>query len=54
MKSQGHQMKINNSVTKLLNIEHPIISAPMGMIAGSMLANEVTQAGGLGMIGGGY
>ncbi|ALB22916.1 putative enoyl-[acyl-carrier-protein] reductase II [Piscirickettsia salmonis] len=47
-------MKINNSVTKLLNIEHPIISAPMGIIAGSMLANEVTQAGGLGMIGGGY
>lgn len=42
------------SLTKLLNIKYPIISAPMGTIAGANLACAVTKAGGLGMIGGGY
>ena len=37
-----------------LGIEHPIISAPMGFAAGGKLAAAVTEAGGLGLIGGGY
>jgi nitronate monooxygenase len=41
-------------LTELLDIEHPIISAPMAFAAGGKLAAAVTAAGGLGMIGGGY
>lgn len=42
------------NLTEKLNIKYPIISAPMGMISGAKLACEVTAAGGLGLIGGGY
>jgi len=41
-------------LTQKLRIEHPIISAPMGYAAGGKLAAAVTEAGGLGLIGGGY
>ena len=41
-------------LTRALGIEHPIISAPMGFAAGGKLAAAVTEAGGLGLIGGGY
>lgn len=41
-------------LTQKLRIEHPIISAPMGLAAGGRLAAAVTKAGGLGLIGGGY
>ena len=41
-------------LTKKLGIEHPIISAPMGTAAGGRLAAAVSNAGGLGLIGGGY
>jgi nitronate monooxygenase len=41
-------------MTQKLGIEHPIISAPMGYAAGGKLAAAVTEAGGLGLIGGGY
>src|SRR5882672_7701926 len=41
-------------LTRKLGIEHPIISAPMGIAAGGRLAAAVSQAGGLGLIGGGY
>ena len=41
-------------LTEVLSIKYPIISAPMGVIAGARLACAVTGAGGLGMIGGGY
>lgn len=41
-------------LTQKLGIEHPIISAPMGLAAGGRLAAAVTGAGGLGLIGGGY
>lgn len=43
-----------NKLTSLLNIKHPIISAPMGVIAGAKLALSVSETGGLGLIGGGY
>lgn len=41
-------------LTQKLGIEHPIISAPMGFVAGGRLAAAVSEAGGLGLIGGGY
>ncbi len=41
-------------LTRKLNIEHPVISAPMAYAAGGKLAAAVTEAGGLGLIGGGY
>ncbi len=41
-------------LTALLGIEHPIISAPMAFAGGGRLAAAVTEAGGLGLIGGGY
>lgn len=41
-------------LTERLGIEHPVISAPMGFVAGGRLAAAVTAAGGLGLIGGGY
>lgn len=43
-----------SDILELLNIKYPIISAPMGNIAGGLLATSVSEAGGLGLIGGGY
>jgi nitronate monooxygenase len=37
-----------------LDIEHPVLSAPMAFAAGGLLAASVSSAGGLGLIGGGY
>jgi len=45
---------ISNRLTRLLNIQHPIISAPMAFAGGGELAAAVSSAGGLGLIGGGY
>ena len=45
---------ISTTVTKLLGITHPIVLAPMGGVSGGKLAAAVTEAGGLGIIGGGY
>lgn len=47
-------MLIKTALTSLLNIEHPILLAPMAGIAGGVLASAVTNAGGLGIVGGGY
>jgi nitronate monooxygenase len=41
-------------LTERLGIKHPVISAPMAFVAGGRLAAAVTEAGGLGLIGGGY
>ena len=38
----------------MLRIEHPLLSAPMAFAAGGKLAAAVSDAGGLGLIGGGY
>jgi nitronate monooxygenase len=38
----------------LLGIQKPLVLAPMGSVAGGALAAEVSRAGGLGLIGGGY
>jgi nitronate monooxygenase len=47
-------MRLRTRLTERFDIEHPIISAPMGMVAGGSLAAAVSNAGGLGLIGGGY
>lgn len=47
-------MPIETRLTRRLGIKHPILLAPMGSAAGGALARAVTNAGGLGFIGGGY
>ncbi|MBV9825635.1 MAG: nitronate monooxygenase [Alphaproteobacteria bacterium] len=47
-------MGIRTRLTEELGITVPILSAPMGFVAGGKLAAAVTAAGGLGVIGGGY
>jgi nitronate monooxygenase len=47
-------MPLRTRLTDRFNLDHPIISAPMGMVAGGKLAAAVSNAGGLGLIGGGY
>lgn len=43
-------MRINNRVTEMLGVEHPIIQAPMGWIARAQLASAVSNAGAMGII----
>lgn len=46
---------LKNEMTDLLNIEYPIIQAPMaGGITTSQLVSAVSNSGGLGMLGAGY
>ncbi|WP_128926132.1 NAD(P)H-dependent flavin oxidoreductase [Bradyrhizobium guangxiense] len=47
-------MSIATSLTRLLEIKHPILLAPMDVIAGSRLVAAVSGAGGFGILGGGY
>jgi nitronate monooxygenase len=47
-------MRLKTRLTEKLGIEHPILLAPMGAMAGGRLAAAVSEAGGLGIIGGGY
>ncbi len=47
-------MPFRNRVTALLDIEHPILLAPMDVVSDGALAAAVSKAGGLGLIGGGY
>jgi NAD(P)H-dependent flavin oxidoreductase YrpB (nitropropane dioxygenase family) len=44
--------QIRTTVTDLLKIKHPIMLAGMGSVSGSKLAAAVTNAGGIGVIGG--
>jgi nitronate monooxygenase len=48
------RMSISTSITKLLRISHPILLAPMDLVADARLTVAVTAAGGLGILGGGY
>jgi nitronate monooxygenase len=45
---------LTTRLTQRLQIAHPILLAPMGFAAGGRLAAAVTNAGALGIIGGGY
>lgn len=47
-------MGISTRLTDALNIRHPIMLAPMDLVADARLALAVSRAGGFGMIGGGY
>ena len=46
-------MALQTRLTRKLDIRHPILLAPMGTTAGGRLAGAVSEAGGLGLIGGG-
>ncbi|HEX5822832.1 MAG TPA: nitronate monooxygenase, partial [Candidatus Limnocylindrales bacterium] len=45
---------LRSRLTERFNLDHPVISAPMGFAGGGGLAAAVSAAGGLGLIGGGY
>ncbi len=45
---------LSTRLTERLGLVHPIVLAPMAFAAGGRLAGAVSQAGGLGLIGGGY
>ena len=47
-------MPLNTPLTSLLGIQHPVVSAPMAIIAGARLVEAVGKAGGFGILGGGY
>ena len=47
-------MSLKTRLTTGLNIQHPILLAPMAGISGGAVAAAVTNAGGLGILGGGY
>jgi len=47
-------MTISTRLTQRLGVAHPILLAPMDLVADGRLAAAVSQAGGLGIIGGGY
>jgi len=45
---------IATALTDMFGLDHPIVLGPMGGVAGGRLAAAVSNAGGLGMVGGGY
>lgn len=45
---------LKTGLTDLLEIEHPVVLAPMAGVSGAELAASVSAAGGLGLLGGGY
>jgi len=47
-------MAFHTPLCELLHIEHPVLLAPMAGVSGGALAAAVSNAGGLGLIGGGY
>ena len=48
------RLPLHTSLTSLLGIEHPILLAPMDVVAGAKLTAAVSHAGGFGILGGGY
>jgi nitronate monooxygenase len=45
---------IHTELTRMFGLQHPIVLAPMGGVSGGRLAAAVSNAGGLGLVGGGY
>lgn len=43
---------LTTSITELFKIKHPVVLAGMNNVAGPKLAAAVTNAGGLGVVGG--
>ena len=52
MKADGLVEKIRTKLTDLLKIQHPVLLAGMNVAAGPKLAAAVTNAGGIGVLGG--
>jgi nitronate monooxygenase len=47
-------MSISTPLTSILGISHPLLLAPMDVVADARLTAAVSTAGGLGILGGGY
>jgi nitronate monooxygenase len=47
-------VSISTELTAELDLEYPIVSAPMGSVAGARLIAAVSNAGALGLVGGAY
>ncbi len=47
-------MPFTTELTRRFGLRHPVLSAPMGAVAGGRLAAAVSRAGGLGLLGPGY
>jgi len=45
---------IVTALTEMFGLQHPIVLGPMGSVSGGHLAAAVSNAGGLGLVGGGY
>jgi nitronate monooxygenase len=45
---------IATALTQMFGLQHPIVLGPMGGVSGGRLAAAVSNAGGLGLVGGGY
>lgn len=45
---------IATKLTEMFGLQHPIVLGPMGGVSGGRLAAAVSNAGGLGLVGGGY
>lgn len=45
---------IVTALTEMFGLQHPIVLGPMGGVSGGHLAATVSNAGGLGLVGGGY
>ena len=45
---------IRTALTEALGLEYPIVLAPMDSVSGGRLAAAVSNAGGVGLVGGGY
>jgi nitronate monooxygenase len=46
-------MALRTALTTMFGIEHPVVLAPMGSVAGGALAAAVSEGGGLGLLGAG-
>ena len=47
-------MSISTPITNLLAVQHPVILAPMDLVSDAALVRAVAEAGGFGILGGGY
>ena len=47
-------MTIRTVLTEMFGLTYPVVLAPMGAVSGGELAAAVSNAGGLGLVGGGY
>jgi nitronate monooxygenase len=45
---------IETALTRAFGLDYPVVSAPMAGVSGGRLAAAVSNAGGLGLVGGGY